>query len=97
LKARKKTRFKRTIDSNHGEPIASNLLDQNFDCDGPDQKCGVDISYIWTVECWLYLAIVVDLYPRRIIGWEAQDRMKKDLAIMSIAPGHCDPATKTRG
>ena len=84
LKARQKTRFKRTTDSNHGEPVAPNLLDQDFTCDGPDQKWGVDISYIWTAEGWLYLAIVVDLYSRRIIGWEARDRMKKDLAISAL-------------
>ncbi|GLU28969.1 hypothetical protein Brsp01_42020 [Brucella sp. NBRC 12950] len=45
---------------------------------------GVDISYIWTAEGWLYLAIVVDLYSRRIIGREARDRMKKDLAISAL-------------
>ncbi len=48
--------------------VAPNLLDQDFTCNGPDQKWGVDISYIWTAEGWLYLAIVVDLYSRRIIG-----------------------------
>jgi putative transposase len=84
LKARQRTRFKRTTDSNHGEPVAPNLLDQNFICDGPDQKWGADISYIWTAEGWLYLAIVVDLYSRRIIGWDARDRMKKDLAISAL-------------
>nr|WP_143132840.1 IS3 family transposase [Brucella cytisi] len=84
LKARQKTRFKRTTDSNHGEPVAPNLLDQDFTCDRPDQKWGVDISYVWTAEGWLYLAIVVDLYSRRIIGWEARDRMKKDLAISAL-------------
>lgn len=84
LKARQKTRFKRTTDSSHGEPVAPNLLDQDFTCDGPDQKWGVDISYIWTAEGWLYLAIVVDLYSRRIIGWQAQERMKKDLAICAL-------------
>lgn len=87
LKARQKTRFKRTTDSNHGEPVAPNLLDQDFTCDRPDQKWGVDISYIWTAEGWLYLAIVVDLYSRRIIGWEARDRMKKDLAICALKIG----------
>ncbi len=84
LKARQKTRFKRTTDSNHGEAVAPNLLDQDFTCDRPDQKWGVDISYIWTAEGWLYLAIVVDLYSHRIIGWEARDRMKKDLAISAL-------------
>lgn len=84
LKALQKTRFKRTTDSHHGEPIAPNLLDQDFTCDGPDQKWGADISYVWTAEGWLYLAIVVDLYSRRIIGWDARDRMKKDLAISAL-------------
>ena len=84
LKARQKTRFKRTTDSNHSEPIAPNLLDQDFSCEAPDQKWGVDISYIWTTEGWLYLAIVVDLYSRRIIGWEARDRMKQNLAISAL-------------
>lgn len=84
LKARQRTRFKRTTDSHHGEPIAPNLLDQDFICDGPDQKWGAHISNIWTAEGWLYLAIVVDLYSRRIIGWEARDRMKKDLAISAM-------------
>jgi len=50
LKARQKTRFKRTTDSDHNGPIASNLLEQGFSCDGPDQKWGVDISYIWTAR-----------------------------------------------
>lgn len=84
LRARTKTRFKSTTDSHHGEPIAPNLLEQNFSCDSPNQKWGGDISYIWTQEGWLYLAIVVDLYSRRIIGWEARDRMKKDLAICAL-------------
>ena len=84
LKARQKTRFKRTTDSNHGEPIAANVLNQNFSCQRVNQKWGADISYIWTTEGWLYLAIVVDLYSRRIVGWEARDRMKKALAITAL-------------
>lgn len=84
LKARQKTRFKRTTDSSHGEPVAPNLLDQNFTCEGPDQKWSVDISYIWTAEGWLYLAIVVDPYSRRIVRWEARDRMRQDLAIEAL-------------
>ena len=49
-----------------------------------NQKWGVDISYIWTNEGWLYLAIVVDLYSRRIVGWVASDRMKRDLALKAL-------------
>ena len=69
LKALHKRRYKKTTDSNHGGLIAPNLLDQDFACTGPDQKWGVDISYIWTAEGWLYLAIVLDLFSRRIVGW----------------------------
>lgn len=84
LKALQKRRYKNTTDSNHGGPVAANLLDQDFACDGPDQKWGADISYIWTVEGWLYLAIVLDLYSRRIVGWAVSDRLKKGLAIMAL-------------
>jgi transposase InsO family protein len=84
LKALQKRRYKKTTDSNHGGPVAVNLLDQDFACDGPDQKWGADISYIWTAEGWLYLAIVLDLYSRRIVGWATSDRLKKDLALNAI-------------
>ena len=84
MKALQKRRYRKTTDSDHGGLVAPNLLDQNFCCDSPDQKWGVDISYIWTREGWLYLAIVLDLYSRRIVGWETSDRLKKDLAITAL-------------
>ncbi len=84
LKANQKRRFKKTTDSNHGGSIAANLLDQDFTCDRPDQKWGVDISYVWTAEGWLYLAIVLDLFSRRIVGWAVSDRLKKDLALTAL-------------
>ena len=84
LKARQKTRFKKTTDSDHAGPVAPNLLDQDFQAERPDQKWAVDISYIWTAEGWLYLAIVLDLFSRRIIGWAISDRMKKDLAMKAL-------------
>ena len=84
LKANQKRRFKKTTDSNHGGLIAANLLDQDFTCDRPDRKWGVDISYVWTAEGWLYLAIVLDLFSRRIIGWAVSDRLKKDLALTAL-------------
>jgi putative transposase len=84
LKARQKTRFKRTTDSDHGGPVATNVLDQDFTADEPDQKWGVDISYVWTAEGWLYLAIVLDLYSRKIVGWSISDRMKRGLAIDAL-------------
>jgi putative transposase len=84
IKALQKRRYKKTTDSDHGGLVAPNLLDQDFSCDGSDQKWGVDISYVWTREGWLYLAIVLDLYSRRIVGWETSDRLKKDLAITAL-------------
>jgi putative transposase len=84
LKALQKRRYKKTTDSCHGGPVAANLLDQDFACDGPDQKWGADISYVWTAEGWLYLAIVLDLYSRRIVGWATSDRLKKDLALRAL-------------
>ena len=84
IKARQKTRFKKTTDSDHGGAVAINVLDQDFKADGPDEKWGVDISYIWTAEGWLYLAIVVDLFSRRIVGWAMSDRMKRGLAMQAL-------------
>jgi putative transposase len=84
LKAFQKRRFKRTTDSAHGGLIAPNMLDQDFEATGPNQKWGVDISYIWTAEGWLYLAIVLDFFSRRIIGWSVSDRLKKDLALSAL-------------
>lgn len=84
LKARQKTRFKKTTDSDHGGPVANNVLDQDFVAEGPNEKWGVDISYVWTAEGWLYLAIVLDLFSRRIVGWAMSDRMKRGLAMEAL-------------
>lgn len=81
LKTLQKRRYKKTADSNFGGPAAANLLDQDFASDGSDQKWDADISHIWTTEGWLYLAILLDLYSRRIIGWATSDRLKTDLAL----------------
>lgn len=77
-------RHKMTTDSHHQSDIAANLLDGNFLAEGPNRKWAGDISYIWTAEGWLYLAVVIDLFSRRVIGWAASDRMKKDLAIRAL-------------
>jgi transposase InsO family protein len=84
LKARQKTRFRKTTDSDHGGPVARNVLDQDFTATAPDQKWGVDISYVWTREGWLYLAVVLDLFSRRIVGWQLSDRMKRGLAMEAL-------------
>ena len=77
-------KFKATTDSDHTFNIAPNLLDRNFTADGPNQKWAGDISYIWTREGWLYLAVILDLHSRRVIGWAISNRMKKDLAIRAL-------------
>ncbi len=77
-------KHKVTTDSNHSFNIAPNLLNRNFTADRPNQKWVVDISYIWTREGWLYLAVVLDLYSRRVIGWAVSNRMKRDLAIRAL-------------
>jgi transposase InsO family protein len=84
LRARQKRRFKRTTDSLHAFPIAPNLLDQDFTATGPNQKWGADISYVWTREGWLYLAIIIDLFARRLIGWAVSDRLHKELALSAL-------------
>ena len=84
LKARQKRRFKRTTDSHHGFPIAPNLLEQNFSAERPNEKWNADISYVWTNEGWLYLAVVLDLYARRVVGWAVSDRLHKELALAAL-------------
>lgn len=75
MTARQKWRFKRTTDSLHAFPVAPNLLDQDFAAIGPNRKWGADISYVRTREGWLYLAVIIDLFARRVVGWAASDRL----------------------
>ena len=84
LRARHKRRFKRTTDSHHAWPVAPNLLDQDFTATGPDKKWGADISYVWTREGWLYLAVVIDLFARRVVGWATGERLHRDLALSAL-------------
>jgi putative transposase len=84
LRARQKRRFKRTTDSLHSFPVAPNLLDQDFTASGPNEKWGADISYVWTKEGWLYLAVVIDLFARRVVGWASSDRLRKELPLAAL-------------
>src|ERR671917_368005 len=84
LRARQPRRFKRTTDSQHAFPVAPNLLDQDFSAERPDEKWGADISYVWTREGWLYLAVVIDLFARRVVGWAVSDRLHKELALAAL-------------
>jgi putative transposase len=62
----------------------ANLLNQDFNATGPNQKWGADISYVWTREGWLYLAVVIDLFARRVVGWAAGARLHKELALLAL-------------
>jgi putative transposase len=84
MQARQKRRFKRTTDSDDHWPVARNVIDQDFTATGPDEKWGVDISYIWTREGWLYLAVVIDLFARRVVGWATGNRLHRDLALAAL-------------
>lgn len=81
LRARQKRRFTRTTDSLHAFPVAPNLIEQDFAAERPNEKWGADISYVWTREGWLYLAVVIDLFARRVVGWAVSDRLHKELAL----------------
>ncbi len=79
LKAKAKKKFKVTTDSVHHVPVAANVLNRDFIASGANQKWVGDISYIWTNEGWLYLAVVIDLYSRAVIGWSLQATMSRQL------------------
>ena len=77
-------KFRVTTNSNHNHSIAKNRLDRDFTASQPDKKWVTDITYIWTAEGWLYLAIVMDLYSRRIVGWAVADHMKTELCMQAL-------------
>jgi putative transposase len=77
-------KFKATTNSNHQLAVAPNLLQQNFSADKPDKKYVSDITYIWTGEGWLYLAVVMDLYSRMIVGWSMSGRMTAKLVCDAL-------------
>ncbi len=84
LRAKAARKFKATTQSNHNLPIAENLLKQNFHASQPNQKWAGDITYLWTEEGWLYLAIVIDLYSRKVIGWSMSERMTANLVCDAL-------------
>ena len=79
LSCKTKRRFKVTTDSKHQQPIAANILDRQFSADRPDQYYVGDITYIATQEGWLYLAVVIDLFSRQIVGWSMERYMEASL------------------
>ncbi len=84
LRAKAAKKFKATTNSNHNLPVAPNLLQQDFEAVAPNQKWVGDITYLWTDEGWLYLAVVIDLFSRMVIGWAMSDRMGTELACEAL-------------
>jgi putative transposase len=84
IRGRHKRRYKATTDSKHNLPVAANLLDRNFSPAGPNQTWSADLTYIWTDEGWLYLAVVLDLFNREIVGWSIKPRMTVDIVLDAL-------------
>jgi transposase InsO family protein len=84
LKAKHRKKFRPTTDSKHSHPVAPNLLDRQFETDAPNKVWVADITYIWTREGWLYLAVILDLYGRRVVGWALRRRMSQELALEAL-------------
>lgn len=87
-------RFRRTTDSNHAHPIASNIVARNFNPERANEVWAADITYVRTWEGWLYLAVVIDLFSRRVVGWAIADHMRTELVLdaLSMAFDRRNPA-----
>jgi len=84
LRATPKERYIATTDSNHNLNIYPNLLNQEFNVEDPDQVWVSDITYIWTLEGWIYLASIMDLFSRKIVGWSMDSHMKAGLTMQAL-------------
>ena len=82
--AKTKRKFKATTKSKHNFPVASNVLAREFFADKPNHKWTSDITYVWTHKGWLYLAVILDIYSRQIVGWSMSDRLTKELVINAL-------------
>ena len=82
--AKRKRRFRRTTDSNHPHAVAPNILERRFDVELPNKASVTDVTYVWTFEGWLYLAAIVDLCSRRVVGWAASANNDRQLALEAL-------------
>jgi transposase InsO family protein len=84
LECPRKRRFKATTDSKHTMPVAPNALDRKFEVDAPDVAWVTDITYVWTDEGWLYLAAILDLFSRRVVGFAMSERIDRALVLQAL-------------
>jgi putative transposase len=84
LQARRARRFRATTDSSHTRPVAPNLLEQQFRVSGPDAVWVADLTCLWTHEGWLYLAVILDLFSRKVVGWAMDDNMCTEVPLRAL-------------
>ena len=84
LRARERRRFRRTTNSGHEMAITGNLLARQFSVAQPDISWATDITYLWTLEGWLYLAVILDLFSRRVVGWAISERLERGIALDAL-------------
>jgi transposase InsO family protein len=83
--ARRKRKFRKTTDSAHADPIAPNTLDRKFHAEQPNKAWVTDVTYVWTLEGWVYLAAILDLCSRRVVGWAAGESNDRGLALTALS------------
>jgi transposase InsO family protein len=84
IRSKMKKKFKATTNSKHSHPVAENILNRDFSPKAANMVWAGDITYIWTGEGWLYLAVILDLFSRQVIGWSMSERMTKELALNAL-------------
>jgi transposase InsO family protein len=84
LAGRRRRRFQATTDSKHAFPIAPNVLERDFTATEPNQAWVTDITFLWTQEGWLYLAVILDLFSRRVVGWATSANVDRHLALDAL-------------
>jgi len=84
IRAITKRKYKATTNSSHNKQVAENLLKQNFKASEPNKVWVSDITYIWTKEGWLYLAVILDLFSRRVVGWSMSENISANLVTAAI-------------
>jgi putative transposase len=84
IQARQKRRFRKTTDSNHSFPLAPNLLARQFTAAAPNKVWLADITCVPTLEGWLYLAVVLDMFSRKVVGWAMSDTMPQELTVAAL-------------
>jgi transposase InsO family protein len=84
LVARARRRFRATTDSKHGFPIAPNVLERDFTASAPNEAWVSDITFLWTAQGWLYLAVILDLFSRRVVGWATSQNVDRHLALAAL-------------